>query len=150
LEALSPTTAAAPLKNRQLIWTGTPPAPGMSSQVWSRMREESLKDQTVRVCWHEWSANPESDLDDPETWAQANPALGLRVNEEDLKEDRQSFSDEGFARERLGVWSTATTKGVIPMDAWSDRFDESSMATDRLTIGVEVGPDLESASVVLA
>ena len=150
LEALSPTTAAAPLKNRQLIWTGTPPAPGMSSQVWSRMREESLKDQTVRVCWHEWSANPESDLDDPETWAQANPALGLRVNEEDLKEDRQSFSDEGFARERLGVWSTATTRGVIPMDAWSDRFDESSMATDRLAIGVEVGPDLESASVVLA
>src|SRR5690606_1780269 len=103
-----------------------------------------------RVCWHEWSANPESDLDDPETWAQSNPALGLRVNEEDLKEDRQSFSDEGFARERLGVWSTATTRGVIAMDAWSDRFDESSMATDRLAIGVAVGPDLESAAVVLA
>ena len=150
LEALSPTTAAAPLKNRQLIWTGTPPAPGMSSQVWSRMREESLKEHTVRSCWHEWSAAPDSDLDAPETWAQANPALGLRVDEEDLAEDRQSFSDEGFARERLGVWSTFSSRGVIPMDAWSDRFDEGSMAVDRLALGIEVGPDLESASVVLA
>ena len=150
LEALSPTTAAAPLKNRQLIWTGTPPAPGMSSQVWSRMREDALKDNSVRVCWHEWSAAPESDLDSPDTWAQANPALGLRVNEEDLAEDRQSFSDQGFARERLGVWSSITSSGVIPFDAWSDRADEHSLAVDRLALGVEVGPDMESASVVLA
>lgn len=150
LEALSPTTAAAPLQNRQLIWTGTPPAPGMSSEVWMRMREESAKEGVARLCWHEWSADPERDLDDPETWAQANPALGLRVNLEDLAEDRQSFSDEGFARERLGVWVSFLQRGVIPVDAWSDRLDEASTATGRLAIGVEVGPDLEYASVVLA
>ena len=58
--------------------------------------------------------------------------------------------DDSWRREALGVWQQVSARGVIPMDAWSDRFDESSTAVDRLALGVEVGPDLESASVVLA
>ena len=150
LEALGPTTAASPLQNRQLIWTGTPPAPGMSSEVWSRLREDALGDASSRLSWFEWSADPDSDPDDPGAWAQANPALGVRLGIEDLAEDRQAYSDEGFLRERLGVWSATRQQGVIPLDAWEACFDVDSVPTSRFVLGLEVGQDMETASVCLA
>ena len=149
LEALGPTTAAAPLKNRQMIWTGTPPSPGMTSEVFTRIRSECLDGSPVRMCWHEWSIEPGADLDDPAAWAQANPALGVRVGVEELAEDRSNYSDEGFARERGGMWEAAATSQVIQPEWWSELADPNFVDSGgAVTIALDVSPDRSMASVV--
>ena len=149
LEALGPTTASAPLRNRQLIWTGTPPAPGMVSDVWTRLRDDALEGKSKRLCWHEWSVEPGADLDDPQSWAQANPALGIRLGLDELEEDRGSYSDEGFARERCGAWDAGSTAEVIPADWWDELADPGfkDLGGD-VCIGIDVAPDRTRASIV--
>lgn len=149
LEALGPTTSAAPLQNRQMIWTGTPPSPGMVSEVFSRIRSECLDSSPARMCWHEWSIEPGADLDDPAAWAAANPALGVRVGVEELSEDRSNYSDEGFARERGGMWTAGTSGAVIPAEWWATLADPMlSDSGGEVAIAVDVGPDQQSATVV--
>ncbi|KAA0021814.1 terminase large subunit [Antrihabitans cavernicola] len=150
LEALGPTTAAAPLKNRQLIWAGTPPAPGMPSEVFTRIRAEALDGNSRRLSWLEWSIDADSDLDDPHTWAQANPALGFRLGLEELAEDRATYSDEGFARERGGLWSFAGTDAVIDADTWDDVGDPASELLDPVSFAVDIAPDRGMASIAVS
>lgn len=105
LEALMPTTSASPLGNPQWLFTGTPPGPNAAGEVFTRVRNEALGSSPGRLCWHEWSVEGVVDLDDRETWRMTNPALDSgRLQVEVIEGERARFSDEGFARERLGVW----------------------------------------------
>lgn len=105
LEALMPTTSAAPLGNPQWIFTGTPPGPSASGEVFTRVREEALSDKPGKLSWHEWSVVGEVDLDDRVLWRMTNPALDSgRLQEAVIEGERSRFSDGGFARERLGRW----------------------------------------------
>lgn len=113
LEALMPTTSAAPLGDPQWIFTGTPPGPSAAGEVFTRVRREALGDEPGRLVWHEWSVDGDVDLDDRFLWRMTNPALDAgRLQESVIEGERARFSDGGFARERLGRW---------PADAGSDR-----------------------------
>ena len=106
LEALMPTTSAAPLGNPQWIFTGTPPSPSADGEVFTRVRREALAEHPGRMCWHEWSPDELYDLDDRELWRMTNPGLATgRLQMEVVEGERARFSDEGFARERLGKWA---------------------------------------------
>jgi hypothetical protein len=150
LEALMPTTSAAPTGNPQWILTGTPPGPKANGEVFSRTRDEALEEKSTRLCWHEWSMDPDGDLDDPRQWAKGNPALGIRLQADVVEGERGSFSDEGFARERGGLWDGSTLNRVIDEQSWSAVADPASMAVERLTLAVDVAPDRSVASVSLA
>ena len=63
LEALMPTTSAAPLRDPQWIFTGTPPGPRANGAVFTRVRSDALGGGP-RACWHEWSSDPDLGLDD--------------------------------------------------------------------------------------
>lgn len=157
-EAIKPTISARP--NVQTWVLGTPPTPLNDGAVFTRMRERGIEGKDHRLCWCEWSA-PGADLDDREAWAQANPALGLRISEEAISDERNEMSDPGFARERLGVWSSERVLAVIPPEAWSERAipadevpkDEPTafgldMSHDRVvSIGVCVGEHVEVAAL---
>lgn len=123
LEALMPTTSAAPLGNPQWLFTGTPPGPRASGEVFTRVRSEAVDAPSKRLCWHEWSAEPASNLDDLSIWRATNPALVTgRLQLEVVAGERARFSDDGFARERLGMWSTVTVaRAVIAQGAWEAR-----------------------------
>jgi phage terminase large subunit-like protein len=149
LEALAPTMSAAPLRNPQRIYTGTPPGPKANGEVFTRVRKDALA-RPGRRCWHEWSCEGDVDLDSPEEWANANPALGGRLQFEVIEGERGEFSDEGFARERLGMWSGAASNAVIDSDTWHDISDENSFAVDRFALAVDVAPDMAMASIALA
>jgi phage terminase large subunit-like protein len=124
LEALKPTISAAPTQNPQTIFTGTPPGPTTNGEVFTRTRTSSIGGAT-RHAWHEWSLAGQFDLDDRANWYATNPALGGRLNIEVLEDERATFSDEGFARERLGVWADASGEAVIPARAWAALADLS-------------------------
>lgn len=134
-----------------LFFMGTPPRPVDPGEEFANRREKALSGKTTQHVYVEFSADEDADPDDVEQWSKANPSFPHRTPMESIERLRENLTDdESFMREALGVWSKVRQRGVIPMDAWEDRFDELSMATGRLAIGVEVGPNLESATVVLA
>jgi phage terminase large subunit-like protein len=148
LEALLPTTASAPKRNRQLIWTGTPPKPEDSGDVFLRVRATSLDRTALRQCWHEWSFPDDADLDDPAVWAIGNPAVGIRLGAEELAEDRASMSDDGFGRERGGMWVLTSSQRVIPDGLWS-AIGLQTAAPDggQMSIAIDMSPDRQTTSL---
>src|SRR5690606_11765110 len=103
LAALLPTISAAPSGDPQVTMTGTPPAPSMDGEAWTRLRK-SGHEGAPRVAWAEWSLPGDVDLDDPRNHAAANPAYGIRLNADTINDERDLMDDETFARERGGVW----------------------------------------------
>ena len=142
-----PTISAMP--NPQIWLFGTPPTTADDPFAFSRLRESS-KDHAPRHCWLEWSAGDQDDIDDPDVWARANPAFGVRVSYETCVDERGKLDDDQFRLERLGMWAGAVVRRVIPAQSWDDAGDEQSVAVDRFALGVEVGKDQECASVALA
>ena len=151
LEALMPTTSSAPLGNPQWIFTGTPPGSNANGEIFTRVRNEALSGKGVRLCWHEWSAGPDADLDDRDEWRRVNPALiNGRLQFEVIEGERARFSDDGFGRERLGMWASAGANTVIDPESWATVADASSMAIESLALAVDVSPDRTLASVGLS
>jgi hypothetical protein len=151
LEALLSTSSAGPLGDPQWIFTGTPPGPKANGEVFKRTRADALDGKAKKVCWHEWAAEPGDDLDDPEVWAKANPGLESgRLLLDVIEGERGTFSDEGFMRERLGMWSTNSSRAVIDPESWSQIADTDSIATDRFSLAVDVSPDRSVAAVAVA
>ena len=121
LEALMPTTAAAPLGNPQWIFTGTPPGPSAVGEVFTRVRDEALGEHPGRVSWHEWSAPDDADPDDRVHWRMTNPAIDARRLQETVIEgERARFSTGGFLRERLGMWPvTGSGSRLVSAETWA-------------------------------
>lgn len=145
--SIVPTMSA--MDNPQAWLFGTPPTTSDDPFAFTRVRESSLA-KKARHCWVEWSADEGDELDDPETWARANPSFGVRISPEACEDDRASMDDDQFRMERLGMWSSDLRAGVIPADSWRDARDPESAPVDRIALGVEVGPDLGWASVSIA
>jgi hypothetical protein len=146
--AMLPTMSARP--NPQVWLMGTPPTPLDDGEVFSRFRLAGMEGKDTRLAYLEWSADANDDLDDPETWAKANPAYGTRIGHEAIEGERSTMSDEQFALERLGVWSGSGTPSVIDAQSWDRVADPASMAVEALALAVDVSPDRSVASVGLA
>lgn len=158
LEALMPTTSAAPLGNPQWIFTGTPPGPKVNGEVFTRTRSDALGPNPYRICWHEWSAcDPgklaEVDLDDRRVWEDNNPALEVgRLLVSVVEGERSRYSDEGFARERLGVWDDPEVRDsrIIPESLWFACADRTAKSGDLRAYSIDASPDLRSAAIAVS
>ena len=146
--AILPTMSAR--SNPQVWLMGTPPTPDDDGEVFARVRSTGIEGKDGSLAYLEWSADPADDLDARETWQKANPAYGVRIGDEAIRAERASMTDGQFAMERLGMWESARSRAVIPREMWDEAGDDVAVAVDRFALGVEVGPDLANASVVLA
>lgn len=149
LEALLPTVSAAPTGNPQIIMTGTPPGPNSVGEVFTRTREIGGSGKDKRLAWHEWSV-PEGavDVKDRNLWAATNPALGSRLNLLVIEDELAAMSPDGFARERLGQWSSVSASALIGQPTWQALRTEVPPSDGRVTYGVKFSQD--GASVALA
>lgn len=145
--SIVPTMSARP--NPQLWLFGTPPTATDDPFAFARVRESAMA-KRARHTWLEWAAEPGDDFDDPETWAKANPSFGVRISAEACADDRAAMDDDQFALERLGMWAPPGQTSIIPSAMWDAAGDESSIAVDRFSLGVEVAPDMARASVSFA
>lgn len=124
LDAVMYTLAASETGERQMIYTGTPPDAVAPGTVFTRTREAALKDTAGRICWHEWSIetlpNKESGFDDLiDAVYETNPSMGYLLEEEHTRDEFSNGSLDGFARERLGWWSSvACANRAIPKELW--------------------------------
>ena len=148
--AILPTMSARP--NPQVWLFGTPPTDhGLAgAEVFTRFRDAGIAGNESRIAYLEWSADASDDLDDPATWAKANPAYGSRISHEAIAGERATMTDDQFCVERLGMWQAATVMRVISDEAWALVADADSVAVDQFALAVDVAPDLTTASVALA
>jgi phage terminase large subunit-like protein len=148
-EAILYTVSARP--NHQIWLLGTPPPDLTDGVVFDRFRNRGLEGKDHRSAWFEWSAPPGCDMDDPNTWAISNPALGGRVSYENVIAERSVASDEGFARERLGMWSEVSSQRVISADSWSVCADSNLKdAGGVVSVAFDVSPDRSTATIASA
>ena len=132
-EALMPTMNAR--ENPQIIYGSTPPLDSLSGGPMFKLRERGESGEDESLGWRDWGLAGDLgsldsiDLDDRRNWAATNPALGTRITEETLARLRRSMSDEGFAREILGVWPRRVVGAgwkVIREDLWRDLSDPTT------------------------
>jgi hypothetical protein len=145
---LAPTMNQA--ENPQMILMGTPPKPSDPGETFSNLRAEALAGSSEGVCYVEFSADDDADLDDRASWRQANPSYPHRTPARAILRLRKLLSnDDDFAREALGIWGGTASQQVIPRDTWDEREDVMSIPVDAFALAVGVSPDRSSASVSL-
>jgi len=79
-----------------------------------------------RLAWAEWGNDKGVVLDDPEALAAANPALGIRISLERLKDLRGILGDDKFSTECMGIWPTAAGGTVLDPAAWKRMVEVTS------------------------
>lgn len=152
LEDMVPATNQARNPHGGLIFfIGTPPRPVDNGEAFASKRQRALSGDTADIFYVEMAADPDAEIDDREQWAKANPSFPHRTPVESMLRMRENIpDDDSWRREALGIWNPVANKGVIPAPSWMDREDTNSVAAQRISLGVEVGPDLQWASVALA
>jgi len=144
LGALLPTLSARP--NPQLWYTSS--AGHVDSDVLRSVRDRGIG-KDPNLAYLEWSADPALQADDRAGWRAANPAIGIRIEEEHVARELAAMPAEEFARERLGIWSDpGAADTALSMPSWESCVDLSSSALDPVAIGVDVSPDGAGAIAV--
>lgn len=96
-----------------------------SSVVLNRIRDNAYKDiangKPANTLWMEWSAVPNSAVDDREAWRMANPALGHTISI-DVLEGRMSDRPNVIRTELLCNW-VDTLINAFDMERWAESYD---------------------------
>lgn len=105
------------------------------------------------VAYFEWSADPDDDPADPDTWWRCMPALGVTVPIEAIAADYASTELDEFKRAYLNIMHDTTRRGlwqVITEAGWGAALDSGGQLEGRLSFGVDVAPDRSRASIAVA
>lgn len=148
--ALMPAMSARP--NPQIWYTSS--APHETSTVLHRLRRRALDGNSARLWYSEWGNPPDVDPLDRGAWRAANPAMGIRIAEEDIAAEQESMAPAEFARERLGVPDTPLEEqqvGPIAGDRWAELVDGDSLPADgSVRLALDVPPDRTTAAFAIA
>lgn len=160
LGALMPTLSARP--NPQLWYTGSAVDKTRMEHgiVFARLRERALRGVDPALAYFGWSPAYERPEDlpaeaaaDMSVWAEANPALGIRISAEHVSKEFRSMPPRTFAVERLGVGDWPDTSGAgdqeISDEAWDALADPGSKRTGPVCFAFDVTPDGRFAAIAV-
>lgn len=150
LEAMLPTISAS--ANPQTVFMGTPPKPEQPATVWRRIRAAGIEGTDSRLCWIEYSADPDDDPCARETHAKANPGAPVSIGWDAITDEQAALSVEGFARERLGIWQPKAggPGAAIPDEPWQACRDLAVEMVGRKHLALDVSPSQSDASICVA
>jgi phage terminase large subunit-like protein len=100
-----------------------------------------------------WENDAETRPDDMEACRRANPALGIRIDESFVENERRTLcsTPEGvgeFNRERMGIREGGDgSAGVIPQAQWAKLSIQPPSRVDAVAYGLAVAPDGSWSSV---
>lgn len=144
--ALLPTISSAPSGDPLQILLGTPPAPGMNGEVFTRMRQAGVEGKDRRLAWAEWSTDRTVKPSVRSEWARTNPSLGIRLNVSTVADEFAAMSPEMFIRERLGGWDEGRAGSkAVDSGAWDSRVGDP--VEGRRVVGVRFTPDGSTVAV---
>jgi phage terminase large subunit-like protein len=102
--------------------------------------------RTDSLAYFEWSADPELDPADPETWWSCMPALGHTQTIEAILGDFESMPLGEFQRAYLNLWTSQMAEPVIPLGVW-DSLNDPAAPDGPISLTFDVSPDGVSAAV---
>lgn len=146
-ESLSPTLSTS--ENPQRLLCGTPPSAAMNGEVFTRVRRQAIDGTTERLGWLEWSADKDDPIDSPETWAKANPAFGYRLDAEKTRDDYSLMTEDGFSREKLGMWTAGSANSVFDIETW-DSLISTEIPKGPFALSIDITPMRDRASLAVA
>jgi hypothetical protein len=167
MAALMPTMAAVP--NPQIWYLGSAGIGAPSLQL-GRLRRRALAameagEPDPSLAYFEWSVDPHVDEcpqdcaehdapDAPESWARANPAMGIRITRQHIANEQLSLGPGPFARERLGVGEYPAdredTWKVIGEDAWRSLADAEANPGSPVAFAIDATPERSHAAICAA
>jgi hypothetical protein len=148
--ALAPTTFSRP--RSQSLYFGTAPMPMHDSEAFETLRKSAHDGLNPRLAWWEWCAPYGSDIDDEELWLCVNPAVANgRVPIQAIRDDRSVLPPDAFRAERLSMWVPRSAESSL-FDAadWDRLCDPESLPSADLSIGVDVPPSRDAATICVA
>jgi len=102
------------------------------------------------IAYFEWSADPDADPADPDTWLSCMPALGHTISLDAIAADHQSMKPADFRRAYLNLrYEGATFEPVISSEAWHACLNRASEADSDMVFAVDCTPDRSSASIAV-
>jgi len=153
MDALLPTMAAKSIDGNPQVWF-TSSAGMAESDLLASLRQQGMDNSSDRMAYFEWSAEDDADPLDRDVWYQANPGMGYRISEEFVQDEYDTLvveagTDEGFKRERLGIWAKLGGESVFSAGMWANLADPKSTPGPSLVFAVEIAGNRESASIAL-
>ena len=159
-DAILPTVSAAGEidegeSDPQKIYIGTVPSPECQGTVFRELHDRAHSGESS-VWWLEWGAVGESladvDIDSIDLWYACNPAMGRRMSEATVRDEHDTMSADGFARERLGWWSP--TAGLPDFAIVANKFEalavDNAPTDGKCAYGVKFAPDGSEVSLAAA
>lgn len=160
--ALIPTTRA--MKNRQFTYASS--APKADSVVLHSLikRGRDGVDPDDRLFYAEWGNPKGTALNDEDAWAQSNPALGIRVTLEALRDEYRTLVAGGeadliaeFAREAVGIGEDPGEHGdpKLPEGKWeataclTPEEGRALIESGARVFGFDVDMDAEHAAITV-
>lgn len=136
-----PTLSAVP--NPQVWYTSS--APMETSEQLHAVRKRGLSGNDKRLAFFEWSVPRDADYQSPDAIVTANPAYGIRIDDEFINAERSAMNanvdPSKWARERLGVPDMPPEDGsVIALDVWRALEDDESRIESGRSWAVAVSP----------
>jgi phage terminase large subunit-like protein len=164
--SLFPSLSARP--NPQVVYTGsavdqTVHADGV---VFARVRERALAGDDPSLAWLEWSvealddagnelgpdAVPDEVLGDIQSWATANPGLGIRISPDFVAKEARALAHRTFCVERLGIgdWPPTSMEAALDLSAWAALVDAQSKTANARVFSIDTSPDRMFTSIGVA
>ena len=145
LSASKSITSAAPHKNPQTIYAGTPPSEnGIFAEPFGRVRQNAIAG-LKGICWHEWSVADfePAMLSDRNVWAEVNPSLGRNLLWSAVESELADMSPEKFAIERLCWWPDTASAQAFNAAKWAESESDGPADEDieKVCVGVKFAPD---------
>ncbi len=145
MSALMPTLSARP--NPQIWYASS--APLAASLVLRRIVKRG-RGGSPGLAYFEWCAADGADSADRRAWAEANPALGIRITEASIERELAAMDENDFRRERLGIVALEHVQSVIPPLRWERILDPRSRMDGVRAFAVDVRPDRSATAVAVA
>ena len=134
-------------RNPQVWWASNAGDP--DSVVLNGLRERGMNGDP-KLAWMEWSADPALAPDDPEAWAQANPAMGTLIDMDRIQHLFDTMPESDFETEQLCRWVAISGSRAISEALW-DRAQSTTMTgAPRPAISIDVDPDRGAAAIAAA
>ena len=114
-----------------------------------RPDEDGVNDAALG--WFEWSAPPDADPADPDSWAYANPSMGWLIQERKLRAAHATDPADVFRTECLCQWVEATIQPPFPDGAWQGGTDRASSIPDGVpfSVGLDVSADRQHSAIAV-
>ena len=149
LDAMLPTLITRP--NPQ-TWFTSSAGTADSAALWRIVKRGRAG--APRLAYFEWGCESGADPLDRANWAAANPALNIHpehgIRLAALEDDLGQMSEDGFAREHLGMWDDQAAEAIFDLDAWAAAADPSEVQSGAATYAVATAPDREWTCVAAA